>query len=66
MALGLSGALTFAHLPRGRIQKFLWPVLAFGAGAIFGAFIFLQVSLWALALPLIILASLALSPANQA
>ena len=51
---------------RGRIQKFLWPVLAFGAGAICGAFIFLQISLWALALPLIILASLALSPANQA
>jgi uncharacterized membrane protein YoaK (UPF0700 family) len=47
---------------RGRILKFLWPVLAFGAGAICGALLYLQASLWALALPLMVLASLAASP----
>jgi uncharacterized membrane protein YoaK (UPF0700 family) len=43
---------------RERIGKFLWPVLAFGAGAICGAFAYLQASFWALALPLLILAGL--------
>jgi uncharacterized membrane protein YoaK (UPF0700 family) len=44
---------------RSRIQKFLWPVVAFGAGAICGAFAYLQAAFWALALPVAILCGLA-------
>lgn len=47
---------------RARIRKFLWPVLAFGVGAICGAFAYVYGSFWALALPLIILAALMASP----
>jgi uncharacterized membrane protein YoaK (UPF0700 family) len=47
---------------RGRIQKFLWPVVAFGTGAICGAFAYLHAAFWALALPLAILVGLAASP----
>lgn len=46
---------------RQRIHKFLWPILAFAAGAICGAFAFLHAALWALALPLVVLAGLAVS-----
>ncbi|MES2071406.1 MAG: YoaK family protein [Pseudomonadota bacterium] len=40
---------------RGRIGKFLWPILAFGLGAIGGAFAYLYLQFWALALPIAIL-----------
>ena len=46
---------------RQRIKKFFWPVLAFACGALGGAFVYMHVSLWALALPLIIIAGLALA-----
>jgi uncharacterized membrane protein YoaK (UPF0700 family) len=57
----LRGGGTDAAL-RQRLQKFFWPVLAFACGAICGALVYMQVSLWALALPLAILAALALAP----
>ena len=41
---------------RERIGKFFWPVAAFAAGAISGAFAYHFVSFWALALPLLVLA----------
>jgi len=44
-----------------RIQKFLWPILAFACGALCGALAYVHASLWALAMPLIILAGLALT-----
>ena len=47
---------------RERIGKFLWPVLAFGAGAILGAFAYLYASFFALVLPVIILATLVAAP----
>ena len=48
-----------------RIQKFIWPILAFACGALCGAALYMHVSLWALALPLVILAALALAPSAQ-
>lgn len=42
-----------------RIQKFLWPVLAFAAGAISGAFAYLHMAFQSLALPLAVLAAVA-------
>ena len=62
--------LDFAELLRGdatdaglrqRIHKLIWPLLAFACGAPCGAFVYMHVSLWALALPLVILAGLALA-----
>lgn len=50
---------------RQRIHRFLWPILAFAGGAICGAFAFVNVALWALALPVLILASLAASAAGD-
>lgn len=47
---------------RQRIHKLGWPVLSFACGAFCGAFVYLHVSLWALALPLVILAGLAVTP----
>jgi len=47
---------------RERIGKFLWPVLAFGVGAILGAFAYLYASFLALVLPVIILAALVAAP----
>jgi len=46
---------------RQRIAKFGCPVLAFAGGAICGALFYHHVSLWALALPLVILVSLMLT-----
>jgi uncharacterized membrane protein YoaK (UPF0700 family) len=54
----LRGATDPALHPR--VQKFLWPILTFGAGAIGGAFAYQYAAFWALALPTAILASLAL------
>jgi uncharacterized membrane protein YoaK (UPF0700 family) len=48
-----------------RIRKFLWPILAFGAGAIGGAIAYLHAALWALALPLLILLALAISSPSR-
>ena len=51
---------------RERIRKLGWPVLTFACGAICGALVCERVSLWALALPLVILCGLALtSPAEN-
>ena len=50
---------------RQRIQKFICPLLAFAGGAICGASVYVHASLWALALPLFILASLALTSPPQ-
>lgn len=50
---------------RQRIQKFIWPILTFACGALCGALVYMQVSLWALALPLVILAGLALAAPAQ-
>jgi uncharacterized membrane protein YoaK (UPF0700 family) len=44
-----------------RIAKFACPLLAFAAGAICGASFYQHASMWGLALPLVILASLALT-----
>ena len=44
---------------RQRMHRFLWPILAFAAGAILGAFAFVQAGLWALALPAVVLLALA-------
>jgi uncharacterized membrane protein YoaK (UPF0700 family) len=46
---------------RQRLRKFIWPLVAFAAGAICGANFYLHVHLWALALPLAIVASLTLA-----
>ncbi len=43
---------------RQRILKFLWPILAFGAGSICGAFAYVHAAFWALALPMTVLAAL--------
>ncbi|SMF10402.1 YoaK family protein [Pseudogulbenkiania subflava] len=43
---------------RERIVKFLWPILAFAVGAIGGAFGYVNLSFWALLLPIGILAAL--------
>jgi uncharacterized membrane protein YoaK (UPF0700 family) len=40
---------------RTRIDKFLWPILAFGAGAIGGAFAYMRAGFPALLLPVAIL-----------
>ncbi|MES2106206.1 MAG: YoaK family protein [Pseudomonadota bacterium] len=40
---------------RGRINKFLWPIIAFGLGAVGGAYAYLYVHFWALLLPIAIL-----------
>ena len=56
----LRGGATDAGL-RQRIQKFFWPILAFACGALCGAFVYVHVSLWALGLPLVILAGLTLA-----
>jgi uncharacterized membrane protein YoaK (UPF0700 family) len=51
---------------RQRIAKFVCPALAFAGGAICGASFYKGASLWALALPLVILVSLALTlPAHE-
>ena len=50
---------------RQRIQKFIGPILAFACGALCGALVYVHASLWALALPLVILAGLALAPPAQ-
>ena len=47
---------------RQRIHKFLWPILAFAAGAICGALAYVHAAFWALALPVVILAGLVASP----
>jgi len=39
---------------RARLIKFVWPIVAFGTGAIAGAFAYVQWSFWALLLPLLI------------
>ncbi|HEX6704109.1 MAG TPA: YoaK family protein [Albitalea sp.] len=57
----LRGGATDAGL-RGRIHKFFWPVFAFACGALCGALVFVRASFWALALPLVMLAGLALAP----
>ena len=44
-----------------RLRKFGWPVVAFAGGAISGALVCEQLSLWALGVPLAILSALALS-----
>ncbi|MCU6432767.1 DUF1275 domain-containing protein [Undibacterium sp. Jales W-56] len=45
---------------RARCGKFIWPVLAFGIGAIMAAYAYLLMGFWALLLPILILAGLAL------
>ncbi len=60
----LRGGVTEVGL-RQRIQKLIWPILAFACGALCGAFVYMHVSLWALALPVVILAALALAPPAQ-
>jgi uncharacterized membrane protein YoaK (UPF0700 family) len=45
---------------RERLRKFLWPILAFAAGAIAGALSFLHAWLWALLVPLLVLLGLAI------
>ncbi|HTD06709.1 YoaK family protein [Undibacterium sp.] len=40
---------------RGRMAKFLWPIVAFGLGAIAGAYAYLYAHFWALLLPIAIL-----------
>ncbi|BAK77220.1 protein of unknown function [Pseudogulbenkiania sp. NH8B] len=45
---------------RERIVRFLWPILAFAVGAIGGAFGYVNLSFWALLLPIGILAALLL------
>jgi hypothetical protein len=37
---------------RQRVRKLFWPIVAFACGALCGAFVYAQASLWALALPL--------------
>jgi uncharacterized membrane protein YoaK (UPF0700 family) len=44
---------------RHRAGKFLWPILAFAAGAIGGAYAFLYAGLWALGLPVLVLLAVA-------
>jgi len=46
---------------RGRIQKLLWPVIAFGAGATCGAFAHIHASMWALGVPLLAVLSLGIA-----
>jgi uncharacterized membrane protein YoaK (UPF0700 family) len=46
---------------RARLRKFVWPIVAFAAGAMCSGWLSLQVSLWALVLPVAILAILALT-----
>ena len=46
---------------RQRIHKFAWPILAFACGALCGALVYLQVALWALVVPVVILAGMALT-----
>ncbi|MFZ6644090.1 YoaK family protein [Undibacterium sp. TJN25] len=46
---------------RGRITKFLWPIVAFGVGAIGGAFAYVHLQFWALLLPIVILGWFAVS-----
>jgi uncharacterized membrane protein YoaK (UPF0700 family) len=47
---------------RGRIGHLAWPVAAFGAGALCGALGVLRLSFWSLAVPLLVLAALAVAP----
>jgi len=49
---------------RQRIAKFGCPVLAFAGGAVCGGSFYPHASLWTLALPLVILVGLALTPAD--
>lgn len=46
---------------RGRISKFLWPIVAFGLGAIGGAYGYVHFHFWALLLPIAILGWFAVS-----
>ncbi len=50
---------------RQRMRKFAYPLLAFACGAICGAFFYQHASMWALALPLVILVGLALTLPGQ-
>jgi len=50
---------------RDRLQKLFWPVVTFGIGAICGALLCERLSLWALALPLVVLAGVALSSPSR-
>lgn len=53
---------------RKRLHKFLWPVIAFGAGAILGAFAYLYFSFLGLALPIVVIVGLiplSARPANK-
>ncbi|MBI1771127.1 MAG: hypothetical protein HYR68_01960 [Burkholderiales bacterium] len=40
---------------KARLWKFLWPVLAFGVGAVGGAFAYMYAGFFALGLPVVIL-----------
>ena len=51
-------------LLRQRIQRFLWPILAFAAGAVCGAYAYVHTAFLALALPLLILVGL-VAAANE-
>lgn len=44
---------------RPRLQKFFWPVVGFGCGAIAGGYAFLAAGLWSLVLPLAMLGAMA-------
>ncbi|MFZ6768077.1 YoaK family protein [Undibacterium sp. Di26W] len=48
-----------------RINKFLWPVLAFGSGAIGGAFACMYWQFWSLLVPIFILAGFMLGPVSS-
>jgi uncharacterized membrane protein YoaK (UPF0700 family) len=50
---------------RERIVKFLWPIVAFAAGAIGGAFGYVNLSFWALLLPIGILTALMFNAKEQ-
>ncbi|MDH0865483.1 YoaK family protein [Mitsuaria sp. GD03876] len=43
---------------RDRLKRFIWPVVAFGAGAMAGAFAYVGWKFWALVLPLVMLVGL--------
>ena len=61
LARGAAGAPV-----RQRVQKFLWPILAFAVGAISGAFAYVYAGFWALALPVLMLLGLAAASSGQA
>lgn len=60
----LGSDVTDARL-RQRIHKIFWPLLAFACGALCGAVVYMHASLWALALPLVIVFGLALAPSAR-